>query len=287
MTMKKIAFLFLLVQCIFVFGQKTIKADSYKTYEPTEDSKKINTAYSENMFFGLFGVKHFISALPINHTNVKSVTVTSNANPKIKTPVYKAIYNTNGTINMFEISEQIGKALQVEYEYKEGVIANEVIHYQGKNATKNTFYYKDDKMYIQKPDQKFEIVWLEGDVLLKKIYTEGQISTEDRLMHNCRITKSIGQDVNKVCFNDSNFKIPLIITDYVPEVDANTLKINLIEGEKSEIKSIGENKFAIILQGKERFHITLDKDKRIKSFNYLGNQALKEAPIDFTFAYTM
>ena len=285
--MKKIAFFVLMIQSLMIFGQKNINPDNYKSFNVSSDSKKINQAYAENMFFGIFGVKHFINALNLNYNGVKTVTITSNANPKIKTPVYKAIYNQDGTLNTFEISEQIGKALQVKYDYKEGVIDKEIIHYQGKNALINTFYYNDDKMYIQKPDQKFEIVWLEGDVLLKKVYTEGAIGTEDRLMHNCRITRSIGQDINKVCFNDANFKVPLIITDFVPEVDEKTLKINLIKGEQSQIKLMSENKFAIILQGKEKFHITLDKNQRIKSFNYLGNQARKEAPIEFLFAYTM
>ncbi|MBS7334012.1 MAG: hypothetical protein KIG88_10500 [Weeksellaceae bacterium] len=285
--MKKIAFIVLMIQSLMVFSQKTINAESLKTFNVTEDSKKINKAYADNMFFGIFGVKHFINALDVNNKAVKSITITSNANPKIKTPVYKALYNQDGAIDMFEISEQIGNALQVKYDYKDGVIAKEVIHYQDKNATLNTFYYNEDKMYIEKPNQKFEMVWLEGDVLLKKVYTENQIGTEDRLMHNCRITRSIGQDINKVCFNDASFKIPLIITDYVPEVDANTLKINLIKGEQSQIKSIGEQKFAIVLQGKEKFHISLDKENRIKSFNYLGNPALQEKPIEFLFAYTM
>lgn len=276
-----------MIQSLVAFAQKTINLDEHKTFNISEDSRKLNNAYADNMFFGIFGVKHFINALDVNHKGVKSITITSNANPKIKTPVYKAIYNSDGTLNTFEISEQIGNALQVNYDYKDGVIEKETIHYQGKNAITNTFYYNEDKMYIQKPDQKFEMVWLEGDVLLKKVYIDNQISTEDRLMHNCRITRSIGQDVNKICFNDSNFKIPLIITDYVPEVNVNTRQISLIKGDESQIKSIGDNKFAIVLQGKERFHIILDKDKRIKSFNYLGNPALQEKPIEFSFAYTM
>ena len=285
-TMKKIAFLILMIQSLIAFAQKTIIPGQLKTFKVSQDSKKLNAAYAENMFFGIFGVKHFINALEVNQKGIKSVIITSNVDPKIKTPVYKALYNQDGTLNTFEISDQIGKALQAKYDYKDGVIEKELIHYQGKNATVNTFYYNEDKMYIQKPDQKFEMVWLEGDVLLKKVYIDNQISTEDRLMHNCRITRSIGQDVNKICFNDSNFKVPLIITDYVPDVNINTRQITMIKGDESQIKSIGENKFAIVLQGKERFHITLDKEKRIKSFNYLGNQALQEKPIEFLFTYT-
>ncbi len=275
------------MQTFIAFAQKTINAENYKVFETTTQSKKINSAYANNMFFGLFGVKHFINALDLNYNGIKSVTITSNANPKIKTPVYKALYNSDGTISMFEISEQLGNPLQVKYSYKNGVIDKETIHYQNKNVTENIFYYQEDKMYIEKPKQIVEMAWLEGDVLLKKVYTDNKIATEDRLMHNCRITRSIGQDVNKICFNDANFKIPLIVTDFVPEVDEKTLKINLKEGNKSEIKLIAPNKYAIYFKGKERYQVILDKDKRIKSFNYLGNPALKEAPISFTFAYTM
>lgn len=274
------------MQACIVFSQKTISAD-YKVFETSKQSINLNNAYANNMFFGLFGVKHFINALDLNFKGIKSISITSNVNPKIKTPVYKAIYNQDGTINTFEISEQLGKPLQVKYDYKNGFIDKEIIHYQNKNVTENIFYYSDDKMYIEKPKQITEMVWLEGDVLLKKVYTDNKIATEDRLMHNCRITRSIGQDVNKICFNNADFKIPLIVTDFVPEVDEKTLKVNLKEGNKSEIKLISENKYAIYFKGKERYQVTLDKDKRIKSFNYLGNPALKEAPISFTFAYTM
>lgn len=285
--MKRFTFLILFLQCLIGFAQTTIKTETLKMYNVSEDSKAINQSYTEHMFFGIFGIKHFVKALDVNLKGVQSVTITSDANPKIKFPVYKAIYNPDGTINTFEISEQIGKALQTKYEYKEGVISKEIIQYQGKNATVHTFYYNHDKMYIEKPDHRFEMLWLEGDVLLKKVYTDEKLGTEDRLMHNCRITRSIGQDVNKVCFNDSNFKVPLIITDYVPNVDDKTLKINLTKGESSEIRAIGDNKFAIYMQNKERFHITLDKNNRIKTFNYLGNTSRKEKPIQFTFTYTM
>ena len=287
LKMKKFTFLFLIIQSIFVFGQKSINAEALKLFNVTSESKNINKAYADNMFFGIFGIKHFVNALNLNYKGVKSVTITSNANPKIKTPVYKALYNPDGTIHLFEITEQIGKPLQVKYDYKEGIIDKEFIHYQNKDVIENAFYYNDDKMYIQKSNDKFEIIWLDGDVLLKKIYVNNKVETEDRLMHNCRITKSIGQDVNKICFNDTSFKIPLVVTDFVPDVDDNSIKINLKEGGKSEIKLISENKYGIYFKGKERFQITLDKDRRIKSFNYLGNPALKEAPISFAFAYTM
>lgn len=285
--MKRFTFLFLIIQSIFVFGQKSINAEALKLFNVTPESKNINKAYADNMFFGIFGIKHFVNALNLNYKGVKSVTITSNASPKIKAPVYKALYNSDGTINLFEITEQIGKPLQVKYDYKEGIIDKEFIHYQNKDVIENAFYYNDDKMYVQKSNDKFEIIWLDGDVLLKKIYVNNKVETEDRLMHNCRITKSIGQDVNKVCFNDASFKVPLVVTDFVPDVDDKSLKVNLKEGGKSEIKLISENKYGIYFKGKERFQITLDKDRRIKSFNYLGNPALKEAPISFAFAYTM
>ena len=285
--MKRFTFLFLIIQSIFVFGQKSINAEALKLFNVTPKSKTINKAYADNMFFGIFGIKHFVNALHLNYKGVKSVTITSNANPKIKKPIYKSLYNSDGTINLFEMTGQIGQPLQVKYIYKEGVIDKEFIQYQNKDVIENAFYYNEDKMYVQKSNDKFEIIWLDGDVLLKKIYVNNNVETEDRLMHNCRITKSIGQDVNKICFNDTSFKVPLIVTDFVPDVDDKTLKINLKEGSKSEIKLISENKYGIYFNGKERFHITLDKDRRIISFNYLGNNALKEAPISFAFAYTM
>ena len=77
---------------------------------------------------------------------------------------------------------------------------------------------------------------------------EQKIGFEDRLMHDCRITKSLGQDINKICYSSSTFKVPFKVKEYSPDV--------------------------------------LDQNQRLKEFKFLGNKADKQQPLQFNFTYT-
>lgn len=69
--MKKFTFLFLIIQSFFVFGQKSINVEALKLFNVTSESKSINKAYADNMFFGIFGIKHFVNALDLNFKGSK------------------------------------------------------------------------------------------------------------------------------------------------------------------------------------------------------------------------
>ena len=141
-------------------------------------------------------------------------------------------------------------------------------------------------MYVKNGNKLFDIIWLEGDVMLKKTYMDQKIGFEDRLMHDCRITKSLGQDINKICYSSSTFKVPFKIKEYTPDVAPKTERINLVEGPWSEIKLIAQNKYQISKNNQPQFEVILDQNQRLKEFKFLGNKADKQQPLQFNFTYT-
>ncbi len=251
-------------------------------YRPTDFSIKLNKVYTENMFFGLFGIKNLINALDVNSSKIKTVVITNRASKNV---VYKANYDVNNNLLDIELTNELVDPVKVNYTYKDGVLEKEVIK-KGTDEKINQFFYGQDKMYIKNANKLFDIVWLEGDILLKKTYLDQKLGFEDRLMHDCRITKSLGRDINKVCYSSSNFQIPFKIKEFIPDVELKTEKVNLIEGPSSEIKLMSINKYKILKNNQPQFEVVLDQNKRIKEFKFLGNKTEKQEPINFNFTYT-
>lgn len=282
-NMKKIALFITLLIGFVAFGQNTIVEKDLMVFQPTETSKKLNKAYSEHLFFGLFNVKPFIKALELSDSKIKTMTITNASNKKV---VYKANYDATENLLDFELTDEVAKPIKVKYTYKDGVIFSETIERKGSEPKTNQFFYDQDKMYVKNGNKLFDIVWLEGDVMLKKTYMEQKIGFEDRMMHDCRITKSLGQDINKVCFSNSTFKVPFKLNEYTPDVVQKTEKINLQEGPWSEIKLVSSNKYQILKNNLPQFEVILDQNQRLKEFKFLGNKADKQQPLQFNFTYT-
>ncbi|WP_313373846.1 hypothetical protein [Chishuiella sp.] len=281
--MRKIALLIVFFSCVTIFAQNTIVEKDFMVFKPTESSIKLNKVYTENMFFGLFGVKNLVNALPIDESKIKTVVITNVATKKV---VYKANYDLNNHIIDLELTNELIDPTKVNYSYKDGVLEKEMITKKGKEQRVNEFFYDQDKMYIKNANKLFDIVWLEGDILLKKTYLDQKLGFEDRLMHDCRITKSLGRDINKVCFSSSIFKAPFKVKEYTPEIEPKTEKVNLIDGPWSEIKLIKDNKYQILKNNQPQFEVVLDQNKRIKEFKFLGNKSEKQEPMNFKFTYT-
>lgn len=282
-NMRKIVLFFTLLIGVVAFGQQTIVEKDLMVYQPTDFSKKLNKAYSEHLFFGLFGTKAFVKALDLNESKIKTVTVTNASNKKI---AYKANYDVNENLQDFELTDEVATPTKVKYTYKDGVIASETIERKGSEIIINHFFYDQDKMYVKNGNKLFDVVWLEGDVMLKKTYLEQKIGFEDRLMHDCRITKSLGQDINKICYSSSIFKVPFKTKEYTPDVEPKSEKVNLIEGSWSEIKLISLNKYHILRNNHPQFEVILDQNQRLKEFKFLGNKTDKQQPLQFNFTYT-
>ena len=269
--------------CFSVFAQKTIVENDLMVFKPTESSKKLNKAYSENMFFGLFNVKPFINALNTNESSIKTITITNASTKKV---AYKANYDANSNLLDFELTDEVSKPLKVNFTYKDGFISSESIEKKGSEAKVNQFFYDQDKMYIKNANKLFDIVWLEGDVMLKKTFLDQKLGFEDRLMHDCRITKSLGQDINKICYSSSTFSVPFKVKEFTPDVAPKTEKVSLTEGSWSEIKLVSQNKYVITMKNQPQFEVVLDQNQRIKEFKFLGNKADKQQPLKYNFTYT-
>ena len=281
--MKKIALFVTFLIGFVAFGQNTIVEKDLMVFQPTESSKKLNKAYSEQLFFGLFNVKPFIKALDLDESKIKTITITNASNKKV---AYKANYDVTGNLLDFELTDEVATPTKVSYTYKDGVISVETIARKGSEAKTNQFFYDQENMYVKNGNKLFDIIWLEGDVMLKKTYMEQKIGFEDRLMHDCRITKSLGQDINKICYSNSTFQVLFKIKEYTPDVAQKTEKINLVEGPWSEIKLIAQNKYQISKNNQPQFEVILDQNQRLKEFKFLGNKADKQQPLQFNFTYT-
>lgn len=158
----------LFISCMIGFvasAQNTIVEKDLMVFQPTETSKKLNKAYSEHLFFGLFGIKPFIKALDLNESKIKTITITNASNKKV---AYKATYDVNENLLDFELTEEVAKPMKVNYTYKDGVISSETIERKGSETRTNQFFYDQDKMYVKNANKLFDIVWLEEDVMLKK-----------------------------------------------------------------------------------------------------------------------
>ncbi len=282
-NMRKIVLFFTFLIGVVAFGQQTIVEKDLMVYQPTDFSKKLNKAYSEHLFFGLFGIKAFVKALDLNESKIKTVTITNVSNKRV---AYKANYDANENLQDFELTDEVATPTKVKYTYKDGVIASETVERKGSDTKINHFFYDQDKMYVKNGNKLFDVVWLEGDVMLKKTYLEQKIGFEDRLMHDCRITKSLGQDINKICYSSSTFKVPFKIKEYTPDVALKSEKVNLIEGPWSEIKLISLNKYHVLRNNHPQFEVILDQNQRLKEFKFLGNKTDKQQPLQFNFTYT-
>lgn len=280
--MKKFALLIAFFSCVSIFAQNTIIEKDLMIYKPTDFSIKLNESYTENMFFGLFGIKNLINSLDVSSSKIKTVVITNTTSKKV---VYKANYGVNNNLLDIELTNELVEPIKVNYTYKDGVVEKEVIK-KGTEEKINQFFYDQNKMYIKNANKLFDIVWLEGDILLKKTYLDQKLGFEDRLMHDCRITKSLGRDINKICYSSSKFHIPFKIKEFIPDVELKTEKVNLIEGPWSEIKLITINKYQILKNNQPQFEVILDQNKRIKEFKFLGNKSEKQEPINFNFTYT-
>jgi len=280
--MKKFALLITFFSCISIFAQNTIIEKNLMIYKPTDFSIKLSKVNTENMFLGLFGIKNLMNALDVNSSKIKTVVITNKASKNV---VYKANYDVNNNLLDIELTNELVNPVKVNYTYKDGVLENEVIK-KGTDEKINQFFYDQNKMYIKNANKLFDIVWLEGDILLKKTYLDQKLGFEDRLMHDCRITKSLGRDINKVCYSSSKFQIPFKIKEFTPDVELKTEKVNLIEGPSSEIKLMSINKYQILKNNQPQFEVVLDQNKRIKEFKFLGNKTEKQEPINFNFTYT-
>lgn len=277
----KFIFVFLTVG---LFAQSKLDESQLKVFQPTEKSKVFNKVYTQNFFFGNFGVKQLIAAVPINNDNVKTIEIVAETSSMKDEPVMELLYNSSGDLIQMKVKQAFfGKEMLVDYQYKDGYLVEEKLT-QPNEVTVNRFYYTDDKMVIENSKGILDIYTLEGEILLKNSYIDGELILSDRMVRNCRLTNYQRKPINKICYNNLNLKLPLTIEKYTNnENEAGRLVLQV--DEVLSIDKSSDLEYDIKISGQSRYKLKLNQDSSLAEFAYLGNKEDKTKPVKYKFNY--
>lgn len=275
-----------------IFAQSKTDVDKFKTFAPDANSVQFNDVYTKNFFFGNFGIKHLINAVPINYKSVKTIKVTTDTEAKKNQSMMDFSFDSEGKLTQMKVSELLsGEAITVDYVYKEGLISEEIfttttVSAGAEGKKSNKFYYSAGKMTVETSKGMLDNYSIKDKILYKTSYLEGKPVFKDRIEGKCRITEYKYDDINKICFSNFNYQIPFSLEEFTSTEDVKTGKISLIKDKTIEIKKQTETLYAIFSNQREVYRLLLDKDLRIKEFQFLGNKSENVEPLNFTFSYT-
>lgn len=280
---------FVLILSGCLLGQSKVDEAKLKVFSPDENSAVYNQIYTRNFFFGNFGLKQLINAVPVNRQSVKSIKISATPSDGKTVPVMELYYDRDGKLIQMKVLESFfGKPMTVDYKYRDGLLEVETISKTEKGkAVKevNQFYYAEGKMIVHDFRDMLDVYSLNGKVLSKRSYMNGGLVLNDSFDGKCRLTTYKGRQINKICFSNLNLDFPLSIDEYTMNEDKNG-KLILMKDQTLEIKKNKEQEYSILNNGKEQYILKLNKDMRIQEFNFLGIRAEKVGPVDFKFNYT-
>ncbi|MFA7688245.1 MAG: hypothetical protein WCY25_10315 [Moheibacter sp.] len=271
---------------IIVLFFSVCAAAQSKVFEPDEFSVKLNEAYTSNFFFGNFGIKHLVNAIPINYQSVKTMSVTTATETRKAQTILTFSFDADGKLLQMNLSELLsGEAVNVDYSYKNGVISEEIFT-TGEGEKSNRFYYSAGKMTVETSKGMSDNYWLKDKILYKTSYLDGKLVFKDRIEGKCRITQYRQDDINKICFSNFNYQLPFSLEEFTSKEDVKSGKISLIKDKTIEVKKQSETLYSIFSNDKEVYELHLDEDHRLIEFKFLGNKSENEKPLSFHFSYT-
>lgn len=275
---------YLLVFCsVWVWGQSQIVASETMVFEPNEQSIALNQLYTQHFFFGNFGLKQLIHAVPINNQSVKTIEISAKGVDSSQ-PVMQLSYDDHGLLEEMKVfAAFFGESMTVKYVYKEGVLSEEQIQQHGETKT-NRFYYKDDQMIVLTYKGILDLYKANGKVLLRNSYLDGQLLLNDRLKDGCRTTIYQKSPIHKVCFSNMNLKMPLSIEEFTQSQNKQG-EMELLKDQTLRIEAINAQDYRIFNDEKEEYQLTLKTDGRVAEFSYNGNKSTKTPSINFIFNY--
>ncbi|MDD3458864.1 MAG: hypothetical protein PHO74_05260 [Weeksellaceae bacterium] len=277
-----------LFHTVGIFAQSTIDEAQLKVFLPDENSQTYNWIYTQNFFFGNFGLKQLMSAVPVNPQPARSITISATPSSGKTVPVMELHYDKAGNLKRMNVLESFfGTPMTVEYKYRDGLIEQETIYQKkaGETVEKiNLFYYAEGKMIVQNHRGMLDVYNLNGKVLSKRSYIAGKLVLNDKIEDNCRLTNYRGKPISKICFSSFNLDLPLSIEEFSMNEDKNG-KVELMKDQTLEIKQKSEVEYSVLNNGKEQYILKLDENKRVKSFHFLGIKSEKVAPVNFNFNY--
>ena len=278
--------LILLFLSIGIFAQ-TKNVNSLLVFQPDENSVKFNEVYTDGFFFGNFGVRHLANAIPVSNENVKSIQISAETEGKKTLNVFELNYDKNGKLIQMKISESLsGKAFQVNYNYKDGLISEEI--FKDASGTKsNKFHYAEGKMIVENTKGMIDVYQLKGNVFYKQSFLDGKEVFKDRIEGKCRITAYQNQDIDKTCYSSFSPQIPFWLEEYSNTENTESKTTNLIPEHKWNLVSNSENDFSFLNGKTELYKLKLNKNKNVESFEFLGIKNEFKPAILFTFKYEL
>lgn len=272
-----------------LIGQSRVDESKLRVFSPDENSVVFNQIYTQNFFFGNFGLKQIVSAVPFNPESVGSVKISATPSAGKTVPVMELNYDSKGNLIQMKVFESFfGEPMTVEYKYRDGLIEEETISKteKGKEVKQtNRFYYAEGKMIIHDFHDMLNVYSLNGKVLSKRSYMNGNLVLSDIFDGKCRLTAYKRKQISKTCFSNLKLELPLSIEEYTMNEDRNG-KLMLMKDQTLEIKKTKESEYSILNNGKEQYLLKLDGNSRPKEFDFLGNRTEKTAPVVYKFNYT-
>lgn len=282
--MSVIRFLWLFIP-VFISAQSKIDESKLKIFSPNEKSLDYNLAYTQNFFFGNFGLKQLMQAVNVNNQSVKTIKITAVRDSEKPLSIMELSYDKEGKLVQMKVMESFfGEDMTIDYKYRDGLIEQEIIRRKDGNRI-NQFYYSEGKMLIENYHQLLDVYSLNGKVLSKRTYQDGNLVFNDRMDGKCRQTIFRSETINKICFSNLDLNLPLTIEEYTMAENQKTNKPELKKVQTLEIKDTKVLNYSITSNGKEQYILELDDNQRIKKFNFLGNKAEHIAPVEFRFNY--
>ncbi|MGB6082786.1 hypothetical protein [Moheibacter sp.] len=283
MKILKYIFLFLSVS---IFAQNKSGVNRLLVFSPDENSVKFNEVYTQNFFFGNFGIKPLINAIPIDNKNVKTIRISAETEGRKTPDVMILNYDKEGRLTQLKVSEMLsGKGLTVDYVYKDGLIQEEIFK-DSEGSRSNKFHYAEGKMIMENVKGMIDVFQLKGNVLYKETFLNGKMVFKDRIEGKCRITRYQQDDIDKICYSNFKGEFPFSMEEFTTKENTRTNKITLVPETNWKIEKNTNGTYSILNGKTELYRLELDKNSTVKNFEFLGIKSEFKSPITFSFSYT-
>lgn len=275
----------LLFLSVSVWAQSKSGVDRLLVFQPDENSVKFNEVYTDHFFFGNFGIKYLMNAVLVDQKNVKSIKISSETEGEKTPDVMILNYDKEGKLIQMKISEKLsGKAMTVDYVYKDGLIQEEIFK-NSEGSRSNKFHYAEGKMIVENLKGMIDVYQLKGKLLYKESFMNGKPVFKDRIEGKCRITAYQQDDIDKSCYSNFNGGLPLSMEEFSTSENVKTNKITLVSESIWKVEDNKNGTYSFLNGKTELYRLELDKNSSIKNFEFLGVKSEFKKPIHFSFKY--
>lgn len=281
-VLNRLNFLLLLFP-VSILAQTWADNSAYKVFSPDENSIHLNQAYVQNFFFGNFGLRQLINAVPINNEKVKNLKIAATGKDFNNTVVMEFQYDEEGRLTQMKVFKSFfGDEMTVNYTFREGLIETEKIMENG-NEKINKFYYSNRKMNVENYRNIMDVYSLNGKMLFKDSYMDGKLIFSDTKDGQCRKTYYLRKPISQICYSNFNLNVPLKIEEFTTGKDKNS---SMKKEKTLEIEKLTNLKYAIYINGTASYQLNLNQESKVESFQILENKLTRVKPVKFSFNYT-